>query len=257
MNTCAVDGCDNEVHIKKVQLCKTHYFRNHKYGTTDPITRPPKPCEYCGEEFQPRPVGLPGKYCSGECRTRAAHARRAAAAADARAQAGKVCPQCGEPFTPSVTIRQMYCSKACGANANRDASGKTCQEADCDRSMRARGMCSMHWKRWGRQEGIIKPEPWDDRRRDNYHRRRARLNGATNGDKVLRATLIARDNGQCQLCGHTIDLTLTYPHPRSASIDHRIPISKGGEHSMANTQLSCLECNVRKSDRIAPAARTG
>ena len=127
MNTCAVTGCDNDVHIKKVQLCKTHYFRNHKYGTTDPITRPPKPCEHCGEQFQPRPVGLPGKYCSGECRTRAAHARRAAAAADARAQAGKVCPQCGEPFTPSVTIRQMYCSKACGANANRDASGKTCQ----------------------------------------------------------------------------------------------------------------------------------
>ena len=250
MNTCAVTGCDNEVHIKKVQLCKTHYFRNHKYGTTDPITRPPKPCEYCGEEFQPRPVGLPGKYCSGECRTRAAHARRAAAAADARAQAGKVCPQCGEPFTPSVTIRQMYCSKACGANANRDASGKTCQEADCDRPMRARGMCSMHWKQWGRREGIITPEPWDDRRRDNYHRRRARMNGAPSGDPVMLTALIARDNSTCHICRQPVDMALKYPDPMSRSIDHIIPISRGGLHEESNCGLAHLRCNVSKSARL-------
>ena len=116
--------------------------------------------------------------------------------------------------------------------------------------MRARGMCSMHWKQWGRREGIITPEPWDDRRRDNYHRRRARMNGAPSGDPVMLAALIAMDNSTCHICRQPVDITLKYPDPMSRSIDHIIPISRGGLHEESNCGLAHLRCNVSKSARL-------
>jgi 5-methylcytosine-specific restriction endonuclease McrA len=45
---------------------------------------------------------------------------------------------------------------------------------------------------------------------------------------------------------------LAWPHPASASLDHRIPLSKGGSHTAENTQLAHLACNVRKSDHPMP-----
>jgi len=40
----------------------------------------------------------------------------------------------------------------------------------------------------------------------------------------------------------------------AASLDHRIPISRGGEHSRANAQTSHLGCNVRKGARLMEGA---
>ena len=57
-----------------------------------------------------------------------------------------------------------------------------------------------------------------------------------------------RDNGQCGICGQTVLLKLRYPHPQSASLDHIVPLAKGGVHSYQNTQLSHLVCNKRKND---------
>ena len=254
--TCTAGECENAA--TELQLCPRHHLIQQRYGTTT-LPELVEECINCGDPTPKRRNGPRAHYCSTPCRRRV---NSAVVHGNARAKAlaertPNPCSWCGEPLPANAARQTRFhpdCRTAYRNTLPRDSAVKQCTIDDCERPLRARGMCSMHWKRWGRATGRIKAEPWDDRRRDNYHRRRARLNGATNGDKVLRATLIARDNGQCQLCGHTIDLTLTYPHPRSASIDHRIPISKGGEHSMANTQLSCLECNVRKSDRIVPAA---
>ena len=254
--TCTAGECENAA--TELQLCPRHHLIQQRYGTTT-LPELVEECINCGDPTPKRRNGPRAHYCSTPCRRRV---NSAVVHGNARAKAlaertPNPCSWCGEPLPANAARQTRFhpdCRTAYRNTLPRDSAVKQCTIDDCERPLRARGMCSMHWKRWGRATGRIKAEPWDDRRRDNYHRRRARLHGATNGDKALRATLIARDNGQCQLCGHTIDLTLTYPHPRSASIDHRIPISKGGEHSMANTQLSCLECNVRKSDRIVPAA---
>lgn len=59
-----------------------------------------------------------------------------------------------------------------------------------------------------------------------------------------------RDKWQCQLCGKKVNSGLVYPHPMSWSLDHVIPIARGGEHSYANTQLAHLLCNSRKHATI-------
>ena len=54
---------------------------------------------------------------------------------------------------------------------------------------------------------------------------------------------------QHKLCRKNINKTLAWPHPMSASLDHVIPIARGGEHSYANTQIAHLTCNIRKRDK--------
>jgi 5-methylcytosine-specific restriction endonuclease McrA len=66
-------------------------------------------------------------------------------------------------------------------------------------------------------------------------------------DAVDLAVLIVRDGGRCQLCGKKIRAKKGM---RGPSTDHIIPVSLGGEHSYANTQLAHLECNKRKNNRV-------
>lgn len=72
-----------------------------------------------------------------------------------------------------------------------------------------------------------------------------------------KTAVFERDGWACQLCGKPVlrrakrcRLTRRL-HPRTASLDHIVPLSKGGDHCMQNTQCACLECNVRKGARAA------
>ena len=58
----------------------------------------------------------------------------------------------------------------------------------------------------------------------------------------------------CALCGKPVDFSLKYPHPLSATIDHIIPVSKGGHPTdISNLQLAHRCCNRAKSDKLLEA----
>lgn len=57
-------------------------------------------------------------------------------------------------------------------------------------------------------------------------------------------------NWICGICGKKIDKKLEWPHPKSISLDHIIPISKGGTHIYSNVQPTHLRCNLSKFNRI-------
>lgn len=63
--------------------------------------------------------------------------------------------------------------------------------------------------------------------------------------KLLRA----RDGDRCGICRRPVNFQRVYPDPRCASLDHLIPVSAGGNGSLANLQLAHLSCNVRRSNR--------
>ena len=52
----------------------------------------------------------------------------------------------------------------------------------------------------------------------------------------LRAEVFRRDNHLCLRCGAEDDL----------SIDHIVPVSKGGQNTIDNLQTLCMPCNVSK-----------
>jgi 5-methylcytosine-specific restriction endonuclease McrA len=77
------------------------------------------------------------------------------------------------------------------------------------------------------------------------------------GYKTLSYYSVAeRDRWTCQLCGAPVDRTLGHPHPYSASLDHIVPLSFGGQHSEDNAQLAHFLCNSRKGNGSS-AVRAG
>lgn len=55
----------------------------------------------------------------------------------------------------------------------------------------------------------------------------------------------------CGICGQPVDFSLKFPHPLSATVDHIIPINKGGHPSdIDNLQLAHFSCNRAKSDKV-------
>lgn len=89
---------------------------------------------------------------------------------------------------------------------------------------------------------------------EKWYKRASRY-GRRDFDKTitLRA-LIARDNGVCQICGKpTDDCDITNGHigRMYPTLDHIIPLSKGGAHTWDNVQLAHMHCNAGKCNRMA------
>jgi len=55
--------------------------------------------------------------------------------------------------------------------------------------------------------------------------------------------IIKKQGHRCAACA--IDLLAS---PQEAEIDHRVPVSDGGDESIANLQWLCRDCNRAKGD---------
>lgn len=122
-----------------------------------------------------------------------------------------VCKMCGELFIPTRE-GQTYCSAKCSRRLNDN-------------------------KKW--------------------NRRRIKIAEAMVDKDISLQELFKRSNGVCALCGgrcewndcettqDTFIAGNTYP-----SIDHIVPLSRGGEHSWSNIQLAHRICNSLKSNSV-------
>lgn len=81
-------------------------------------------------------------------------------------------------------------------------------------------------------------------------RRRMLKQQADQGERFAPDDVYERDGWTCGLCRQPVDPELPWPHPMSASVDHILPLSQGGSHTLANVQCAHLSCNSRKADRV-------
>lgn len=78
--------------------------------------------------------------------------------------------------------------------------------------------------------------------------RRVRALGISgvNTNPQLIAYLIRKNGDLCQICNKPIE---NKTGPWSPSVDHIIPLAKGGTHTPDNIQLTHKLCNNRKGDK--------
>lgn len=67
-------------------------------------------------------------------------------------------------------------------------------------------------------------------------------------EPINRMYVYKRDAFMCYVCGIKVVLSKTY-RPDQATLDHVIPLSKGGPHTYANLKTCCHSCNAAKSDK--------
>lgn len=162
--------------------------------------------------------------------------------------------ECAEPGCDEVIIhtgRRGRPRKWCVEHIwKSDSKTETCSEVGCGRPRRANGLCNAHYRRTLRAAGREKNPEWDERAKRNYATRRDRLDGAKNSDSTMLRALIHRGDSICPECGEKIDLSLEWPHPMYRTIDHKIPLARGGKHDLANCRLMHYQCNVAKGVRL-------
>ena len=131
------------------------------------------------------------------------------------------CTQCGRMYSSNDYKSHKYCSKACSNRAKNKA---------------------------------------------KEVRRRIKISAQMVDRDISLERLYKRDDGICYLCGRicdwndkqidggtgTIICGSTYP-----SIDHIIPLAKGGLHSWVNVKLACRGCNSLKSDDLIEMSSVG
>jgi 5-methylcytosine-specific restriction endonuclease McrA len=61
--------------------------------------------------------------------------------------------------------------------------------------------------------------------------------------KFSRGNIYLRDHNRCQYCGRKFSSA-------ELSLDHVIPISRGGKSTWENVVCACLPCNVRKGNKL-------
>jgi 5-methylcytosine-specific restriction endonuclease McrA len=61
--------------------------------------------------------------------------------------------------------------------------------------------------------------------------------------KFSRRNIFLRDHHRCQYCGRT-------PPREELTIDHVVPLSRGGRTTWDNVVLACVRCNSKKGSRL-------
>lgn len=90
-------------------------------------------------------------------------------------------------------------------------------------------------------------KPCKASRRNNYRNEY----GALGGDFIEYKIVFERDSGICGICSEVVDATLSRRSRLGGTIDHIMPLSRGGRHTYQNVQLAHKGCNSAKRDKVA------
>lgn len=166
------------------------------------------------------------------------------------------CPICGQDFVGKRP--QQYCSMKCRLEADRQSAVESYKRRHLDVFSKER-TCSVCGSKFYKPYGNAVPYKFcsnacreiakkDARKlarrlRENKIKKDSIRHGYINPDYVYE-----RDHWICGICGKKIVKAKTSPHPLSPSIDHIIPLSKGGSHTKENVRAAHHYCNSKRGN---------
>jgi len=223
-------------------------------------------CQYCGKTFYSR-NGFRMKYCSRECSVNALfgtaekRAERDALLLESRTIT-TVCAECGEEFQTTNSTR-VYCCAECRETALARQSYEKVLEVYVPRSFTCKECGEEITTEYGNKKSVFCCQGCAKRyehklrcstvehkiQKAEQTRRRKKQLKEQFVECVNYDLLYERDKGVCQICGLPALYDKHADWDWSGSIDHIIPLSRGGEHSMMNCQLSHRICNSIKLDK--------
>ena len=203
----------------------------------------------CERSFVCR-MGSPRRYCSETCSLRMKTRRRTAR----RLSQPCSVKGCGRPGTRTRGhCETHYARRQKGipedAPDHRKINAGNCRNAGCAKRAYCQGLCKRHYLKMKASEGVDWAILAYDAGGETGVRNKTDVYGGS-FEVVNRFAVYERDGWVCQLCGEPVDPDLKGPDPMCASIDHVVPLSHGGDHSMGNVQLTHLGCNSAKGNRV-------
>lgn len=201
--------------------------------------RPPLNCKQCGKTYQLPKGRHSTAFCSRACSILASRkvkiescavyfprCRRCSRIFTAQKKSIYFCSaECRKPPYLPKPIRTIQCASCACEVKTRPGRGKT--KRYCDSCAEAR---------------------FRDRKNADKRLRQARRTDAFVAP-VYRRAIYERDGWKCGICHKSVNPKLEVPHPLAKTIDHIVPLSKGGTHEPRNVQLAHFICNSKRSDK--------
>lgn len=222
-------------------------------------------CQYCGEQFW-KPDAFRKKYCSKQCELAARHDKAVERKKNLPPVATptvyhRECLWCGEKFETTYP-NKIYCSQKCGCEGNKRLQREKWAEDFVPQIITCKECASIFTTKIGSpkssfccQSCAAKYNRRIEHQTQRHHeylkhyksKRKAQIQENYIEDVPFDA-IYKRDNGICQICGLHVPYDKQADDSWNATIDHVVPLSKGGEHSRANCQLAHRICNSIKCD---------
>lgn len=233
-------------------------------------------CEVCGTETKPGTRGRAKKYCSPECRSGRKHEvvthclscnveliqnvgktkktcggvcrdkLRAITQKELR-QRTTSCPHCQKSFT--APSNQKYCSSECRLAAYKLTNP---HKQNTEPKVIICGWCE--------GEVIVPPNftsnrKYHDRCKVEAKRARYRIKTVKRQSRTVKPSRLSADEvvrtygSKCSICSEEIDMSLARTSRLGLTVDHVIPLSKGGQDTIDNMRPAHWICNVRKGNK--------
>lgn len=216
-------------------------------------------CQLCGLPLEPvlRPGQRGGKqrsYCSVSCRRKADWLRRRVL----KPMRSAVCVWCSRSFETNRDSTR-FCSTECRKaetlrhladkwreNNPRPAqyvytcdfcSGEIVRDRPLGGSRRYHADCAVEAKRARYRKKTV-----------------ARQSATVRPSGVSLLAVVERDGWACWLCGVMVDQSVPRTSRMGATVDHVVPLSKGGSDELENLRLAHWICNNKKSDSLVTNA---
>ncbi len=205
--------------------------------------RPRCVCQSCGESFSPKSKERVS-FCSRDCAYTHQHEQRVERERRIAETRGvlveRTCSECGRWYACS-RWRQV-CSDQCALERKRASRRRNYTPAprvrrDCDE-------CGTGFRAFlGPRFRFCSPRCCNRALRRN---RRAAMRANGQSSPVSRSAVIRRCQDRCGLCGFPV--LPDAESPWHSTLDHIVPLARGGAHTEENLQLAHFMCNVMKSD---------
>lgn len=212
------------------------------YGAPRGTKPRPSVCRGCSEPLKPsQSRGRAREWCDPNCRNRTL-----------RASGHIVVPEHAKRCAVSFQVCE-FCQRTFSAKTRRKV--RACRDANCRRLLKNAQQKSFH-DRYREEHGKTYGHAnYPEQRRLLKLRRDGLL--AVGAEDFKDEEIFERDGWVCQLCFELVDKALPWPHLMSKTLDHVMPVVRGGAHTRANTQLAHLTCNVSKKDSMPEVVAHG
>jgi 5-methylcytosine-specific restriction endonuclease McrA len=191
-------------------------------------------CAWCSETFTHRQT-QPQACCSREC-------------ADARKAEGKSCPvpyrncaECGRTYLGSPKVCSEWCQKVRNKRAAQESYLRCRSPLLYPPAILACRECGGTFEAIKHRDRIYCSKDCTDRAHERTRRHRIRA-GSRQGENFTLFEIAERDGWCCHLCQRTVTRG-------EWSMDHLVPVSKGGSHSRENVALAHKSCNSLRGNK--------
>lgn len=210
----------------------------------------PTACGFCGAPLPPKTTaGNPRRYCDRKCAAKL----RVQNELQAR-DLTSICAICGATFVGSRR-NVRCCGDACRKEDNRRKARVRWDEFVASRPQTKQWSCA-----WC-DSPIVVPisatggRLFHDDCRVQSRRARNRIKtvqrqGVKSAARITHEEVAERDGFLCHICEQPVDMGLPRTSKMGATLDHVVPIARGGVDSLENLKLAHWVCNVRKSDKV-------